>query len=94
MAFTEQGVAMLSSVLSSKMAIEVNIQIIRIFTKMRETLSTNKDILLKMEQWEKNMIKQDGKQVKNEEDIQIIFKALKKLFNPPPQPGERIGFKP
>lgn len=61
---------------------------------MRETLSTNKDILLKMEQWEKNMIKQDGKQVKNEEDIQIIFKALKKLFNPPPQPGERIGFKP
>lgn len=61
---------------------------------MRETLSTNKDILLKMEQWEKNMIKQDGKQVKNEEDIQIIFKALKKLFNPPLQPGERIGFKP
>ena len=94
MAFTEQGVAMLSSVLSSKMAIEVNIQIIRIFTKMREMLSTNKDILLKMEQLEKNMIKQDGKQVKNEEDIQIIFKALKKLFNPPPQPRERIGFKP
>jgi len=94
MAFTEQGVAMLSSVLSSKMAIEVNIQIIRVFTKMREMLSTNKDILLKMEQLEKNLLKQDGKQKKNEEDIQVIFKALKQLFNPPQPPRERIGFKP
>lgn len=94
MAFTEQGVAMLSSVLSSKMAIEVNIQIIRVFTKMREMLSTNKDILLKMEQLEKDLVKQDGKQKKNEEDIQVIFKALKQLFNPPQPPRERIGFKP
>jgi phage regulator Rha-like protein len=94
MAFTEQGVAMLSSVLSSKMAIEVNIQIIRVFTKMREMLSTNKDILLKMEQLEKNLLKQDGKQKKSEEDIQVIFKALKQLFNPPQPPRERIGFKP
>jgi hypothetical protein len=66
MTFTEQGVAMLSSVLSSKMAIEVNIQIIRVFTKMRELLSSNKDILLKMEQLEKNLVKQDGKVKKNE----------------------------
>ena len=94
MAFTEQGVAMLSSVLSSKMAIEVNIQIIRVFTKMRELLSSNKDILLKMEQLEKNLIKQDGKVKKNEEDIQIIFKALKQLIHPPQVPRERIGFKP
>jgi len=85
---------MLSSVLSSKMAIEVNIQIIRVFTKMRELLSSNKDILLKMEQLEKNLIKQDGKVKKNEEDIQIIFKALKQLIHPPQPPRERIGFKP
>jgi hypothetical protein len=94
MAFTEHGVDMLSSVLSSKMAIEVNIQIIRVFTKMRELLSSNKDILLKMEQLEKNLVKQDGKVKKNEEDIQIIFKALKQLIHPPQVPRERIGFKP
>lgn len=61
---------------------------------MREILSTNKDIFLKMEQLEKNLVKQDGKQKKNEEDIQVIFKALKQLFNPPQPPRERIGFKP
>ncbi len=93
MAFTEQGVAMLSSVLSSKMAIEVNIRIIRVFSKMREMLLTHKDILLKLEQAEKNMMKQDGKLKKHEDDIQIIFKALKQLLNPPQQPRERIGFK-
>jgi hypothetical protein len=48
--FTEQGVAMLSSVLNSERAIEVNIRIIRIFTKLREMLLTQKDILLKLEQ--------------------------------------------
>lgn len=94
MAFTEQGVAMLSSVLNSKMAIEVNIQIIRVFSKMREMLFAHKDILLKLEQIEKNMLKQDGKMKKYEEDIQIIFKALKQLLNPPQQPMQRIGFKP
>ena len=50
MAFTEQGVAMLSSVLNSSRAIKVNIQIIRIFTRMRELLLTNKDILLRSEE--------------------------------------------
>jgi hypothetical protein len=94
MAFTEQGVAMLSSVLSSKMAIEVNIQIIRIFTKMRSMILNHKDILLKLEQVEKNMIKQDGKMKKYDEDIQIIFTALKQLLNPPQEPRKRIGFKP
>lgn len=47
-----------------------------------------------MEQIEKNMIKQDGKMKKYEEDIQIIFKALKQLLNPPQQPRDQIGFKP
>ena len=94
MAFTEQGVAMLSSVLSSRMAIEVNIQIIRVFTKMREMILNHKDILLKLEKVEKTMIKQDGKMKKYEEDIEIIFKALKQLLNPSQPPRERIGFKP
>jgi len=94
MAFTEQGVAMLSSVLSSRMAIEVNIQTIRVFTKMREMILNHKDILLKLEKVEKTMIKQDGKMKKYEEDIEIIFKALKQLLNPSQPPRERIGFKP
>src|SRR5258705_14009319 len=53
MAFTEQGVAMLSSVLGSKQAISVNIQVIRVFSKMRQLLITSKDILLKLEQIER-----------------------------------------
>jgi ORF6N domain len=94
MAFTEQGVAMLSSVLNSPTAIEVNIQIIRVFSKMRELLLTNKDILLKLEQVEKKMIQQDGKMNQYDTNIQLIFEALKKLLNPPQEPRLRIGFKP
>lgn len=55
-AFTEQGVAMLSGILSSDIAIEVNIRIIRIFTKLREMLLTHTDILLKLEQLEKQVV--------------------------------------
>lgn len=91
--FTEQGVAMLSSVLNSDTAIEVNIQIIRIFTRIREVLLTNKDVLLKMEQLEKKILKQDEKTNKHEEEIQVIFSALKQLLNPPQEPREPIGFK-
>jgi len=93
MAFTEQGVAMLSSVLNSQTAIEVNIQIIRVFSKMRELLLTNKDILLKLEQLEKKMIKQDTKMKKNEADIQMIFEALKELLNPPQEQRPKIGYQ-
>jgi hypothetical protein len=92
--FTEQGVAMLSGVLNSDRAIEVNIRIIRIFTKLREMLLTHKDILLKMEKVEKNMMQQDGKMKQYEKDIQVIFEALKQLLNPPQEPRKRIGFKP
>jgi hypothetical protein len=60
MAFTEQGVAMLSSVLNSKQAIAVNIQIIRVFTKMRQMLMTNKDILLKLEKLERKAVQHEG----------------------------------
>ncbi|HEY4108180.1 ORF6N domain-containing protein [Puia sp.] len=85
-AFTEHGVLMLSSVLNSKRAIKVNIQIMRIYTKMRELLLTHKDILLKLEQLE-NQVSQ------NSEDIQTIFAALKELLNPPHQSRLRIGFR-
>ena len=93
MAFTEQGVAMLSSVLNSEQAIAVNIQIIRIFTKIRSMLLTHKDILLKLEQVERKMLKQDEKSEKFEKEIQIIFKALKQLLNPQQPERERIGYK-
>ncbi len=93
MAFAEQGVAMLSSVLNSQTAIEVNIRIIRVFSKMREMLLTHKDILLKLEQIEKKMMRQDGRMKKYEGDIQMIFEALKELLTPPQEPRPRIGFK-
>src|SRR5258708_39911729 len=85
-AFTEHGVLMLSSVLNSSVSINVNIQIMRIYTKMREMLLTHKDILLKLEQFEKQV-------VQNSEDIQMIFAALKELLNPPQELRPRIGFR-
>lgn len=85
-AFTEQGVAMLSSVLNSPTAIDVNIQIIRVFTKMRALLMTHKDILLQLEKIEKKMGKHD-------EQIALVFSYLKKLLNPQQQPRRRIGFR-
>lgn len=93
LAFTEQGVSMLSSVLSSPTAIEVNIQIIRIFTRMRELLLTHKDILVKLEQIEKNLIKQDTRVSKHEGEIRVIFEALKQLLDRPQKPRPRIGFR-
>ena len=84
--FTEHGAVMLASVLNSDRAIEVNVQIVRIFTQMREMLLTHKDILLKLEQFEKEV-------VKNSEDIKMIFAVLKELVNPPKEPRVRIGFR-
>ncbi len=92
-AFTEQGVAMLSSVLNSDTAIDVNIKIIRIFTKMREMLFTNKDILLKLEQLEQKILKQDNTISKHDDDMQMIFTALKQLLVQEETPRNPIGFK-
>ncbi|MDB5228560.1 MAG: DNA-binding protein [Bacteroidota bacterium] len=92
-AFTEQGVAMLSSVLNSKTAIEVNIRIIRVFTKIREVLINNKDILLKVERLERNLMKQNSKVNKHEKEMQVVFAALRELLNPIPKPRKTIGFK-
>lgn len=91
--FTEQGVAMLSSVLNSKTAIEVNIQIIRIFTRIKESLLSNSDLLLKVEHLEKKALEQDQKTTKNEKEIQIIFKALKQLLSSQNEPRKQVGYK-
>jgi phage regulator Rha-like protein len=91
--FTEQGVTMLSCILNTERAIEVNIRIIRVFTKMREVLSDQKDLLIKFEQMEKNLIKQFGRMQKNEDDIQVIFKTLKVLLKENNNPRPRVGFR-
>lgn len=84
--FTEQGVTMLSCILNSDRAIQVNIRVIRIFIRLREMLLTHKDFLLKLEQLERQV-------VQNSEDIKMIFVALKELLNQPQPPRQRIGFK-
>ena len=84
---------MLSCILNTQRAIKVNIQIIRVFTKMREILTDQKDQLLKIEQLEKNLLLQNGKMQKSEEDIQIIFKTLKALLAPTDHIRTRIGFR-
>lgn len=84
-AFTEHGAVMLASVLNSERAIEVNVQIVRIFIRMRETLFIHKDILLKLEKIERKAIHHDA-------DIGLIFKYLKELINPPTEPMRKIGF--
>ena len=84
--FTEQGVTMLACILNSNTAIAVNIKIIRIFTKLREMVLTHKDILLKLEQLERKVVRQD-------DDIRLIFDYLKELLNPKTEPMRKIGFK-
>ncbi|MES2558156.1 MAG: ORF6N domain-containing protein [Bacteroidota bacterium] len=91
-AFTEHGVLMLSSVLSSSTAVQVNIAIMRVYTKLREMLATHKDILLKLEQLESRMMKQELKGDKIDKDIQVVFKTLKELLYTPEVPRKRIGF--
>lgn len=83
--FTEHGVLMLANVLRSERAIQVSIRLIEIFVKMREMLSTHKDILLKLEQLEKKVNANDG-------DIQLIFEYLKQLISPAQEERRKIGF--
>ena len=91
-AFTEDGVAQLSTVLNSDRAIKVNIQIIRLFSKMRKMMLNQKDIIYKLEELERNDIEQDKK-------IELIFEYLKQFEQINQQELEqknrpRIGFKP
>ncbi len=84
--FTEYGVLMLANVLKSETAIMVSIRLIEIFVRMREMITTNKEILLKLEQLEKKVTGHD-------EDLKMIFSAIKQLLHPPPKPRTRIGFR-
>ena len=87
-AFTEQGVAMLSSILHSDVAIEVNIRIIRVFTRLREYALTHKEILLQLSKLEKEV---KG----NSKDIENIFMVLKELIEKQsnPSPRNKIGYR-
>ena len=82
MAFTEQGVAMLSSVLRSKRAVQVNIQIMRAFTQLRQMLSTHEDLKKKIESMEK----------KYDQQFQVVFEAIKQLIDEESKPKKKIGF--
>jgi len=81
-AFSEQGVAMLSSVLKSDRAIQVNIQIMRAFSKLREMLSTHADLKKKIEAMEK----------KYDQQFQVVFEAIKQLLEIEAKPRKEIGF--
>jgi hypothetical protein len=83
--FTEQGVAMLSSVLNSPRAIRVNIAIMRVFVRLREILSTHKELAHKLHLLETRIDKHDHQ-------IQSIFDAINQLISPPEKPNRRIGF--
>ncbi|MCX5692082.1 MAG: ORF6N domain-containing protein [Candidatus Omnitrophica bacterium] len=86
-AFTEQGVAMLSSVLNSERAVQVNIAIMRAFVKLRQILSMNKELAHKLAELERKIEKHDV-------DIQAIFEAIRRLMAPPlAKPKPQIGFK-
>lgn len=83
-AFSEQGVAMLSSVLNSTRAILVNIQIVRAFTKLRKLLISHEDL-------KKKILAMEGKY---DQQFKIVFDALRELLTPPEKPKRRIGFHP
>ncbi|MBI5882746.1 MAG: ORF6N domain-containing protein [Elusimicrobia bacterium] len=83
-AFTEQGVAMLSSVLRSKQAVQVNIEIMRAFVRLRQILGAHKDLAAKLEALEK----------KYDAQFSVVFDAIRKLMAPPAPPRPRIGFRP
>jgi ORF6N domain len=84
-AFTEQGVAMLSSVLRSERAVKVNIAIMRAFVKLRETLETNRELARKFAELEKSVGQHDEK-------IGAIIEAIRQLMLPPEKPRREIGF--
>ena len=82
-AFTEQGVAMLSSVLNSKRAVQVNITIMRAFMKLREMIVSHKDLARRLDDLEK----------KYNQQFRIVFDAIRELMAPPGKPRRKIGFE-
>jgi len=86
MAFTEQGVSMLSGVLNSPLAIKVNIQIHRVFAKMRRMFLTQQDLIIEMDEIKKKVTGQDEK-------IAEIFNYLEQFIQQQAKPRPKIGFK-
>ncbi len=86
MAFTEQGVAMLSSVLNTDRAIQVNIEIMRAFVRLRQMVSTQKELARKLTELEQHLESHD-------QQIQSIFEAIRQLMRPPDTRRKRIGFE-
>jgi hypothetical protein len=84
-AFTEQGVAMLSSVLNSRRAVKVNIAIMRAFVKLRQTLEANRELAQKFADLE-------GRVGKHDKEINAIIEAIRQLMAPPEKPKREIGF--
>jgi hypothetical protein len=82
-AFTEQGVAMLSSVLRSERAVQVNIEIMRAFVRLREILATHKDLARKLDELE----------LKYDRQFKVVFDALRQLMAPPASTKRSIGFR-
>jgi hypothetical protein len=82
-AFTEQGVAMLSSVLRSKRAVQVNVDIMRAFVRLRQLLVSHADLAVKLEELEK----------KYDAQFRIVFDAIRQLMSPPAVPRKAIGFQ-
>ena len=82
-AFTEQGVAMLSSVLNSKRAVHVNIAIMRAFVKLREMIASHKDLARRL----------DDLEMKYDQQFRIVFDAIRELMTPPAKPRRKIGYK-
>lgn len=85
-AFTEQGVAMLSSVLRSPRAIRVNIAIMRVFVRIRDMLATHKELAAKLSELERKIAKHD-------KAIQVLFHAIRDLMKVPEPPKRQIGFQ-
>ena len=83
--FTEQGIAMLSSVLNSERAVKVNIAIMRAFVKLRRMLDTNRELAQKFSELERRVGKHD-------EEIVEILEAIRQLMTPPEKPPREIGF--
>lgn len=81
--FTEQGVAMLSTVLNSERAIQVNIEIMRAFVRLREMIASNKELARRLNELEK----------KYDAQFKVVFDAIRELMTPPETPTRRIGFR-
>ncbi len=84
-AFTEQGVAMLSSVLNSPRAVQVNIEIMRAFVRLRDVMATNRELAQRLGELERRIAGHD-------DEIQTIFEAIRQLMMPPEPPRKEIGF--